>query len=83
MLGVVGWVGSVCFSLCALPQAVTSARQGHSNGISWLFLVLWLIGEVCTIAYVLPKLDYPLLLNYFGNLLCLIVLIHYKISPRK
>jgi uncharacterized protein with PQ loop repeat len=82
MFGALGWVGSICFSICAVPQAYSSIKQGHSNGISWLFLILWFIGEVCTIIYVLPKLDYPLLLNYTGNMLCLLVMIRYKLSPR-
>jgi hypothetical protein len=81
-LNVIGWIGSGCFAICAVPQAYTAVRQGHSNGISWLFLALWLTGEVLTIAYVLPKWDFPLLVNYFGNLACLLVILHYKIKPR-
>jgi uncharacterized protein with PQ loop repeat len=82
MLNVIGWLGSICFSICAIPQAVLSIKQGHSDGTSSLFLGLWLLGEVCTIAYVLPKLDYPLLVNYIGNLACLLVILRYKIRPR-
>lgn len=80
---ILGWVGSICFAICAVPQAYLSYKLGRSEGISWLFLFLWLTGEICTIIYVLPKKDVPLLVNYFGNLLCLLVILRYKALPRK
>lgn len=79
---VIGWTGSILFALSGIPQAWTSYRQGHSRGLSPLFLGLWLAGEVLTLAYILPKLDWPLLFNYGFNLSCLIVILKYKIRER-
>lgn len=70
------------FALCGLPQAIKSYKDGHSIGLSWGFLVMWLMGEVLTFIYVLPKLDYPLLANYTVNFLFLCVIIKYKLLPR-
>ena len=75
---IVGWIGSILLALCAVPLAWESYRQKHSNGISNLFLTMWLVGELLTAAYVLPKKDYPLLFNYGLNIACLIVVIRYK-----
>ena len=75
----IGWAGSILFAACAIPQAWQSWREGHSRGLSWSFLLLWLSGEVLTIAYVLPKLDWPLLFNYGANLACLLVILRYKV----
>lgn len=67
----VGYVGSLLLAFCGLPQALQSLSQGHSEGVSPVFLAMWGAGEVFTIIYVLrsrEKLDWPLLVNYTLNL---------------
>lgn len=59
-------------------MAYQSYKQKHSNGISNLFLALWLAGEILAAIYVYPKQDYPLLFNYGLNIICLVVVIRYK-----
>lgn len=72
------------FALCGLPQAIQSLKQGHSNGLSWTFLMMWLFGEILTLIYVYPKSNIlPLLANYTLNLLFLIVIVWYRAFPRK
>jgi uncharacterized protein with PQ loop repeat len=78
---IIGWIGSILLALCAVPLAWQSFVQKHSDGISNAFLVMWLIGELLTFAYVLPKKDLPLLFNYGLNIACLVVVIRYKINP--
>lgn len=80
---VIGWVSAVAFALCAVPQAVMSYQQKHSNGVSGLFLALWLVGEVAGIAYIFlqPTMLYPILANYVFNGLSLVVIIYYKMLP--
>lgn len=80
---IVGWIGAILFALCGLPQAIHCYREGHSRGLSWGFLSMWLGGELFTIAYVLPKGDIPLLFNYFVNLVFLGVMVKFKIWERK
>lgn len=43
------------------------------------FLILWLLGEVFSMAYVLAKhgVDLPLLANYLVNLIFIIIIINY------
>lgn len=77
-----GWAGSILFAICGLPQAMQSVKDGHSNGLNWFFLLAWLFGELFTIAYVLPKMDIPLLANYMINLIFLAIMIYYKLWPR-
>lgn len=78
----IGWMGAVLFAICGLPQAVQCAREGHARGLNWFFLLAWFWGEVFTIIYVWPKADYPLLFNYFLNLVFLLVILRYKIWER-
>jgi uncharacterized protein with PQ loop repeat len=75
---IIGWIGSILLALCAIPLAWDSFKNKHSNGISNTFLAMWLVGELLTAAYVLPKKDYPLLFNYVLNISCLVVVIRYK-----
>ena len=78
-----GWVGSALFALCGMPQAIKSAQDGHSEGLSWMFLLMWFFGEVFTLVYIIPKMDMPLLANYVVNLGFLGVILYFKIFPRK
>ena len=78
----IGWIGSILFAICGLPQAIQCAKDGHSRGLNWLFILCWLFGEIFTIVYVWPKADYILLSNYFVNLIFLAIMIRYKIWER-
>jgi len=78
----IGWIGSILFAICAVPQAYHTQRMGHCRGLTWSFLLCWLGGELFTIAYVLPKMDVPLLFNYSINLICLLIMLRYKIWER-
>lgn len=79
-----GWIGAICFSVCAIPQVIKCYKQGHAHGVDYLFLWLWFIGEVCMIGYTLILVDsLQLLLNYIFNLLCLVVILKYRYFPTK
>lgn len=78
-----GYVGGIFLAICSLPQAIMAVKEGNSNGISYGFLILWSLGEIFTLLYILPKADIPLLLNYTSNILFLSVIWKYKLFPRK
>ena len=80
---IIGWIGSICFSICAMPQAYISYKQGHSRGISVITLLLWSIGEILTLYYVWnTAFNLPLITNYLFNLSCLSVIITFRLFPR-
>lgn len=85
MVELIGWTGGILFAFCALPQAVMSYRQGHSNGVANLLLLMWGSGEILSMGYVLLKhgFDLPLLFNYVMNLLFIAVISYYKFFPRE
>ncbi len=82
MLEFIGWLGSVLLAFCGLPQALDSIKNGNSNGITWGFLSMWLVGEICTLIYIIPKNSLPLIINYSFNILFLLIIIKYKIWKR-
>ena len=80
-MSIVGWLGSTALALCAFPAAYQAWRDGHANGINGLFLTLWFLGEVLTLVYVAPTLQYPLIANYGLNVVLLLIITRYKIYP--
>ena len=79
----IGWIGSILLAFCGLPQAIESYKTKSSAGLTWGFLFMWFVGELCTFAYILPKMDLPLMFNYGANIIFLIIIIFYKIKPGK
>ena len=79
----IGWIGSILLAFCGLPQAWESYKTKSSAGLTWGFLFMWFVGELCTFAYILPKMDLPLMFNYGANIIFLIIIIYYKIKPGK
>jgi uncharacterized protein with PQ loop repeat len=63
MLENIGWLGSVLLAFCGLPQAIESYKTKSSEGLTWGFISMWFIGEICTFVYILPTLNLPLLFN--------------------
>lgn len=77
------YFGSILLAICAAPLAWRSYKDGHSDGVDFLFLLIWLLGEIFTLSYVVYKLDIPLILNYGLNLIFIGVVVYYKVKPRK
>ena len=79
----VGWLGSILLAFCGLPQAIESYKTKNSDGLTWGFVLMWFVGEICTFIYIIPKMDLPLLFNYSANIMFLIIIIYYKINPKR
>jgi uncharacterized protein with PQ loop repeat len=82
MFEIIGFIGSICLALCALPQAIKSIKDGHSDGVSNLLLLLWLVGEICLFIYAIPLMSLPLFLNTSSNMLFLCIIGYYKINNK-
>lgn len=77
----IGWIGCILFAICGIPQAYKCFKQKHANGLAWLTLLTWFLGEVLTLTYIFlkPTLDIPLVFNYVFNLCSLLIIFYYKI----
>lgn len=40
-----GWLGSMLFAFCGLPQAIHAFRHKHADGMTWSFIMMWLWGK--------------------------------------
>ena len=84
LISSIGWIGSILFAICGIPQAYQCWKQKHADGLSWPFLLAWFFGEVLTLIYIFlkPKLDIPLVFNYVFNLSALLIIFRYKIYSK-
>ncbi len=80
-----GWAGAGFFAFCAVPQVVQTLREGHARNLNSLFLWMWFWGAIlCAVGSVLDVGVVPwLLFNYSMNLLCVVILLKYKLFPRR
>lgn len=84
MIDTIGWIGSICFALCGVPQAWQCFRAKNADGLSSLFLALWLVGEICYIVSVWARFGWVdwMMFNYVANIFCIIVILYYKRCPK-
>lgn len=82
---VLGWIGSICFSACCIPQMLKCMKQGHARGLSPWFLGLWCGGEIFygTAMYLELGLVAWVLLNYVTNLICILIILRYYFWPTR
>lgn len=78
---VFGWLGSVFFAICAIPQAIKAYREKHATGVSKWYLIYWFLGEVFMLVYVWDMGDLPLMANYIMNMFFLLIIAKYKFLP--
>jgi uncharacterized protein with PQ loop repeat len=80
-----GLIATICFSIAAIPQAWRSFKQKNSDGLEWSTVVLWFVGEICMLTYVLGTYrlsDLYLLANYTINTLTCGTILYYKVFPK-
>ncbi len=81
MINFIGIIGSTLLALCGLPQAIQSIRTKSSAGISTLFLLMWGLGEIFVLWYILEtSVDWILITNYVFNIILVGIIAFYKIK---
>lgn len=81
----IGWVGSVAFAVCGIPQAWECVKNRSAKGISPLFVGLWLIGEVCYVISVFMKFGWVhwMMFNYITNIVSIAVIVYYLVRDKR
>lgn len=85
MADLIGWIGSVAFAICGLPQAWECFKNKSAKGINPFFVGLWLTGEVCYVMSVLLKFGWVgwMMFNYLANIFSITVIMYYLIKDGK
>jgi uncharacterized protein with PQ loop repeat len=79
---VIGWVGSIAFAVCGLPQAWDCIKTRTAKGISPGFIGLWFLGEVCYVVSILMKYGWVnwMMFNYISNIASIVVISYFAIQ---
>lgn len=80
----IGWLASILFLVCGIPQAILCIRQGHARGMSTIAMWTWFLGEVLMLVYLYLK-DIgtaPLYFNYIVNLLSVGLILWFIHFPK-
>jgi uncharacterized protein with PQ loop repeat len=82
---IIGWIGSVAFAICGIPQAWECYKNRSARGINPAFVGLWLTGEVCYVISVLVKFGWVswMMFNYLANLFSIAIIVFYLMKGRK
>lgn len=77
-----GTLGAFALAVCPVPQVLQVLEQGHADGLSWGFLLLWLGGELALGSGMLAAgvRYWQVYMNYAFNIGCLVIIICYKLS---
>lgn len=84
LINILGSVGSLCFAFCLAPQVVKVYKEKSFEGCSFLFVLLSILGNICSFAYVLAinlqtnVFQFPLYFNYFVALILCALLVVAK-----
>jgi uncharacterized protein with PQ loop repeat len=79
-----GWFGNIILSIGVFPQVYQTWVTHDVDSFSWSFLLMWAFGVLFTFIYILHdnkkagKYQWPLLLNYFVNILATFYLVIAK-----
>lgn len=78
----VGWIGSIMFAICGIPQVVSTFRTHDVSGLSFSFILLWFLGEIFSATYLIiddvkkGSSHFPIYFNYVVNLACVSYLLY-------
>ncbi len=79
-----GWFGNIILSIGVFPQVYQTWTTHDVSSFSWMFLLMWSFGVFFTFIYLLhdnyinKKYQFPLLLNYFVNIVATFYLVTAK-----
>ena len=75
-------IGSIALATCGVPEAI-KAYETEECTIGYTMLLLWLVGEICLVIYVIQTSQYVLLINYGFNILLVSIMLYYKLRPKE
>jgi uncharacterized protein with PQ loop repeat len=85
MMLIFGWLYTICFAICYLPQIIKSLKLKKVDDISISLFGLSLIGYISALTYTIGELGFNIILitNYvFGGLCSLIMIIIYCVYKK-
>ena len=82
---IIGYTGAGAFAVCSAPQVIKAYRTKSTGDISIFFIVLSIIGNLCSAAYIFytnyisGMWQYPQYMNYTLATIFIFILLGLKI----
>ena len=83
MIEIIGLLGSLLFAVSSWPQAYKAVFLHTTEGVSVLFMLLLMLGGVCSASYAVLTKQYILLPNYISGASGITVVFICRILERK
>lgn len=84
---VFGWAATFLFTVCFIPQIITTWKTKTVKGLSFLFLFITFVANVVALVYAILIEQLPLQIKYILAIafltLCIALYIHVWIEDRK
>lgn len=70
-------IGSFLLAICGIPELLRVIKNKRCD-IGYPMLLLWLVGELLLVVFAIQTKQFILLINYFSNIFCVVIMIYYK-----
>lgn len=74
----ISYLGSLCLAFCGLPEVIRSIKNKKCD-IGWGMILMWQLGEIMLLIYVIDRKEHALMINYLVNSILVSVLFYYKV----
>lgn len=78
-----GWISTILFTVCFIPQVVKMEKTKKVDDISFLFFFIQFIANIIALAYAILIHQIPLIVKYVAALGMLVVVIYYYFKFKK
>ncbi|MBE6444601.1 MAG: PQ-loop repeat-containing protein [Alphaproteobacteria bacterium] len=82
-VNICGWLGTLCFSVYTIPQAIDTYKQGKTTNLSSGMALLLFGGALCSFIYIIPDVRSPLFYNFLISIVSSGTILKYHFLPRK
>lgn len=72
-------IGSLLLAFCSVPELIRTLKN-KKCGIGWGMIIMWYLGELCVLSYVLYRQEYILSFNYALNIAIVSIMVYFKVE---
>lgn len=80
---ILGWIATVLFTVCYIPQIIKTIRARTVEGLSFLLLLIQLVGNIVALIYSIMIKQPPLTVKYVLGLVFLLICIGLYIRTKR
>ena len=83
MIEIIGWFGSIFYSVAGWPQVIKTVKKGNANGVSLYFLLLMILGAITFLVYSFAIGSLAMVFCNSSTFLSMLITAKYVIFPRE